>query len=102
VQSKPNKAEYEIDILIPTVDQNIGINLELICSDKRGKVDFNFIKSALNGIGRIYQISTDVNTFYEGEIKDGEPHGFGRLLNNDSMECYTGFFKNGESYGFSI
>lgn len=77
--------------------------------------DFQNIKKAINGIGRIIQYrnnmiqdsdSTDAVNFsnpdqneivciYDGQIVDGRPHGFGRAIYCDHLKVFTGPFENG-------
>ena len=49
------------------------------------------------GVGRYIDFMN--NTIYEGQIKAGKPHGFGRrIFTNGSY--YLGFFKKGTVHGF--
>jgi len=43
-------------------------------------------RSTLFGMGRIYKSclkSNSIHTFYEGQIQNGVPHGFGRLISHN-------------------
>mmetsp|Transcript_34514 Transcript_34514/g.52807 ORF Transcript_34514/g.52807 Transcript_34514/m.52807 type:complete len:114 (+) Transcript_34514:280-621(+) len=43
---------------------------------------------------------TDANSKYEGEIVNGEAHGFGRLLARAYSDMYEGQFDHGQPHGF--
>ena len=64
----------------------------------------NRFKTTICGIGRIYETYEDsfrLKSFYEGQIENGVPHGFGRKIQNDGAIC-VGYFINGHPQGKSI
>lgn len=64
--------------------------------------------NALNGIGRITHFESIylnepyycyLKTIYEGQIKNGLPHGFGRVINGNRYPVLFGHFHSGKIYG---
>ena len=39
---------------------------------------------------------------YDGEVKNGIPHGYGFIFYNDYIQSYEGEFKNGKPHGYGI
>lgn len=61
----------------------------------------------VNGIGRIVQYQTPLDSkqvwvIYEGEIRKGRAHGFGRAIYGDSKNNHIGYFENGLKSGLGI
>lgn len=66
------------------------------------------VMDALNGMGRITHCESmnhneptycTIKTIYEGQIKNGMPHGFGRVINGNRFPVLFGQFHSGKLYG---
>ena len=62
---------------------------------------------SVNGIGRIVQYQNPCDTkqiwvIYEGEIRKGRAHGFGRAIYGDSKNDHIGYFENGLKSGLGM
>ena len=44
----------------------------------------------------------DSDQKYVGEVKDGQPHGYGKLFDEDGLKVYEGTFKEGQKVGKGI
>ena len=61
-------------------------------------------KTTICGIGRIWETCEDsfqLKAFYEGQIENGVPHGFGRKIQDDGT-ISVGYFINGQLQGKAI
>ena len=54
-------------------------------------------QKANTGVGRFIDYAN--NTIYEGQIRKGKPHGFGRRIFKDGS-YYSGLFRHGQVHGF--
>ena len=73
-------------------------------SDANQFVELHEVSNYLNGIGRIiqYQSNDDecisdphmlyLQGVYEGQIKNGKAHGFGRMIYGQRHHVFTGYF----------
>lgn len=63
------------------------------CSDRKEEVD-----SEKGNVNEIIYYEDGKTILYEGEVKDGEPHGKGVQYHRNSEVKFEGLFKDGEIY----
>ena len=74
-----------------------------ISNDGEIKYDGEFKGGKWLGLGEEYWEDSskwrNIELWYEGELEDGEPHGYGILYDKDGIKVYVGEWIDGEAHG---
>lgn len=93
--------------------KNTYIKRKSIFTTAFDKLNISNYNTILNGFARIIKFqnqngdpsdldNNNIISMYEGRIKDGKPHGFGRMIQYQGKDVKIGYWKKGDPYGKMI